>query len=141
MPRKSSEELAGAIWRQRSKPPSPPARLGKEARELWQQIVLDRGPEHFRGSNFELLAQYVELCCDARQLSKTLSGLGGPTDPKYASMMRTRMRLITTINSLAKTLRLPPQSDIDRKSGRLSEKGHGLGDHPLLGGFAVHGEA
>jgi hypothetical protein len=134
MSRQSVEDRAASVWRAGGEPPTPPARLKGEARKLWITITADLAVDHFRPANHELLAQFCEMCADARRLAEVLATLE-PTERAYAAHLRSRLRLATNIRDLAKTLRITPQAGIDRKSGRLAERG-AVGD-PLLGGFAV----
>jgi hypothetical protein len=122
MPRISPEALAGAVFRAGSRPLPPPKRLNADQRLLWREIVASKAADWFDVASAELLVQLVATSCALRDSIADLAGI--------TSMERDR--LLKQQVMLATKLRLTPQANIRRASGKLGERGQGKAT--LLGG-------
>jgi phage terminase small subunit len=96
----------GGATRIRTRPDLPP----DEAR-LFNELVASAAPGHFRQSDAVLLQQYCGACCLAMRAGKILrqQGVIGP-DGSENPWHGVQMRAVKTMTTLARALRLSPQS-------------------------------
>lgn len=141
MPRSSSEDQSGAVWRNGGVPPEPPPHLDKEAAAVWREIAASKPVDWFDAGAQVLLAEYCDAAVHARGLNRELAKLRRKREwHELADYERRAARASARLVSLATKLRLSVQASVDRRSRKLDERGPGAaGGDPLLGGRAVHG--
>jgi hypothetical protein len=116
MPRKSTEERAGAFYRTDGEPPRPPKHLSPRARQLCKIIAASRPPDFFTVGCWPLLGQYCEMA--ATQEVNLAAMACNPDDVDAQKVVR---NMSMALNATATKLRLAISS-IDKKSGVLTER-------------------
>jgi hypothetical protein len=135
MPRVSAEAQEAAGYRADATRPRAPSHLAIRVKRLWQEIVADRPPYWFRPGSLQVLEIFCELVIQERDLLRRLRGLEGEEHTKQLQLAR---QLSGTIGNHAKTLRISVQSDVERHSRKVEERGDGPRD-TLIGGTARWG--
>ena len=134
MPRRSVEALAAAVYRAGGSPPEPPKDLGASARALWCQIAASKSPDWFDPANLRLLRRYCRTAITAEIWHDRLdqAEVGSPASVALCKLV---IALNASIGVMAAKLRLTVQNQIDRRSGKLNERGLGdIDPDGLLGG-------
>jgi hypothetical protein len=139
MPRKSPEALSAALIRAGT-PPPPPLNLSKPAADLWRSIVSSFAADRFDSGSLPLLERYCRMVPYAAKLQDEVDKctIGSA---EHGKMHRLLISANSSIGSLASLLRLSVQAQIDRRSGKITERyPHQLrpwNDKGLLGGSAI----
>lgn len=111
---------------------------------MWREIAASKPADWFDSGAQPLLARYCTLETQARRLSKRLDALMKAGAWKDAREFEKRLSLMSlTQTTLATKLRLSVQAVMDRRSGKVGERGQGKPDakpDTLLGGHAVWGD-
>jgi hypothetical protein len=152
MARLSADARAAATLNVGGKPPSPPARLSKEAKDLWNALVASKPIDWFDQGAQVLLAIMCNEVVRSHELEDRRDEVMNLKVTKLEDRARKERMLksieqrLDTVNSAIKTscvkLRLSVQANIGWHSGRKDERsaGHGKGkrkSNPLLGGRAM----
>jgi hypothetical protein len=134
MPRRSAEDVAGALWRAGSLPPKPPAHLSRQAKAIWREIAGSRPADYFRAGNLVLLEQLCGTTAELRRLWPQLEAM--PEGRERARQLHLLCNLSALQARLCSELKLLPRHDDGRKMDQ------GIGDeagaplNPLIGGYA-----
>jgi hypothetical protein len=132
MPRKSPEDRSMNVFRLPQPPPEPPAELTPEGKSLWRETVRQRPGDWFSPVStklLQILVQQLVACGDLQRLYDAQDNY------RAAGMiMKQLLSVSASCASIAARLRLTPQQQIDRRSGRITEVGPGNEDDGLLGG-------
>ena len=143
MPRISAEARAAAALRAGGTPPTPPAHLGKDAKAVWIKIAASKPADWFDDGAQVLLERYCETTVQARRIAKRLEALMKAGAWKDAKEFEKRLVLMSQAQTtLATKLRLSVQAIMDRRSGKVGERGVKASEPDrLLGGQAVWGDS
>jgi hypothetical protein len=140
MPRKSPEALGAAIFLSGGNPPSPPEDLAPEAaKQLWARVVSAFAADRFDPGNLPLLARYCRTVVYVERLHDALDRLELGT-PEAGKLHRQIMSGNNSLATLASSLRLSVQAQVDRRSGKITERyphGRPWEDEALFGGRAA----
>ena len=137
MPRKSAESLSFAMYHVGAAPPEPPNDMDVASSALWREIAADRPADWFTPASLRLLRRYCRTCVTAEQWHDKLDMLDVGSEQSVIACKQI-IALNASIGIMASKLRLSVQNDIDRRGGRLNERGLGANDEDrLLGGRAV----
>jgi hypothetical protein len=139
MPRKSAEDRSMNVFRLPGAPPEPPADLTPEGKSLWRETVRERPADWFNPVSTRLLHILVRQLVVCSEL-QTLYDMQ-PSFVQGVGIMKQLLAVSANCASIAARLRLVPQAQIDRRSGRITEKGTSEPDDGLLGGQAAWGAA
>ena len=140
MPRNSAESLSAAMYRHPKSPPEPPTDLTAEGKKLWRETVRDKQADWFNPVSTRLLHILIQQLCLCNDLQRQYDAM----ELCQVSGIVLKQLLATSANcaSIAARLRLTPQQQIDRRSGKITETGLGDAvDDRLLGGSAAWGSA
>jgi hypothetical protein len=138
MPRISAEAKSAAAFRAGAARRPPPKRLSAPAKAIWREILEDRPVDWFRPGSYELLEQFCEVSVQQR---KKLAELRRAGSEGYPVVLKATKDLAAMAVALATKLRITVLSDVDRRSGKLAEKGDTqTAPNRLLGGSAVWGD-
>jgi phage terminase small subunit len=117
MPRKSAQELNLTVIDVQAQRLRPPDYLKKEEKAIFEHVVGNSAPQHFKQNELPLLAQYCTAVYLARWYSDNI-GEEGRDDGRYHQKFVESARLSA---SLATKLRLTPSSRYDaRQADRYS---------------------
>lgn len=145
MPRISAEARSASALRAGAAPPEPPKHLSKEAAEVWRAVAASKPADWFDAGAQLLLEQLCETAIHGRAVAKKLRDFRKSGAWDECKPWEKRLALMaTTISTLCTKLRLSVQAVMDRRSGRVGERGQGKPDakpDTLLGGTAVWGES
>jgi hypothetical protein len=138
MPRKSPEARSAALFSILATPPKPPADLSPEGQDLWRATVRERPGDWWTPISAKLLHVLIQQLCMVDDMQRRYD----LQDPSMRTGHLLKEILATSANcaSISARLRLTPQQQIDRRSGRITEQGLGdAADDSLLGGRAAWG--
>jgi hypothetical protein len=144
MPRISAEGRSAALFSINAKPPEPPADLTKEGRDLWRRTVRERPGDWFSPVSQKLLHILVKQIGICGELERLYDVQIEREHQDGAGIVLKRLLAVSAnCASIAARLRLVPQAQIDRRSGRITETGTGgtEDEDRLLGGQAAWGTA
>jgi len=139
MPRKSAEERSGDLYRAGAAPPPPPDDLDDLGKGLWRQIASSKPADQWNPGALDLLKTFCQISVQRDRLVELLF-IYKPGTQEYRGVFEQTNASAKTLKSLADGLRLTIQNLVDRKSGRITEKGVGTQEpekRMLLGGKAV----
>ena len=134
MPRISPEARGAAMRHAAQTPPPPPTGLSKAAATIWRQAVAERPGDWFSPIAQRLLHILVRQLVTASDLQDSYDA--EPIGSERAVILLKQMLATSgSCAAIAVRLRLTPQQLVDRRSGRITEKGRGEEeDDGLLGG-------
>ena len=140
MPRRSTDAIAAALWREQLVPPKPPRGISRPAAAVWREIVASKPAHWFNPGAQVLLRQFWELSVLQQELltrRHAMAAIANPEEQDDAAEGRMERRLhrnAATLATLATKLRLSVQAAVDRRSATLDQGGR---PHDrLLGGKA-----
>jgi len=137
MPRKSAENISGALHRAGGKPPSPPRDLKPEAAKLWRAIANERPVDWFNPATLRLLRRFCRTALYVERLHDALdeAEIAGEAAKQ---LLKQVLAANASLGILAAKMRLSVQAAIDRRAGQLNERGsEDAATDRLLGGAAV----
>jgi phage terminase small subunit len=95
----------------------------EDVRAVFARIVYDTGADHFRASDSDLVEQYSQAICLAREAFQQLQAegpvLNGRVNPWQTVLEKANRASV----SLSQRLRLAPQSRLDRKTAGINKPG------------------
>jgi hypothetical protein len=145
--RQSAEARAAATFRAGAASPAPPKHLSRDARAVWIAIAASKPADWFDAGAQPLLESYCELTVQARAIAKKLARLRKGSSWEESKAFERRLEWLSlTLSTLGTKLRLTVQAQIDRRSGRIGERGatpirrRSKAADRLLGGQAVWGK-
>jgi hypothetical protein len=137
VPRLSAEARAAELFRTGTAPPPPPGNLNPEAAQLWKQIAASKPPSWWEAGNLRLLQRYCRLAITAERWHDALDRVQ-PTSKGAGKLLREVATANASLSLLASKLRISVQAQIDRRSGRITERGAGMDfEDGIIGGAAI----
>ena len=95
----------------------------EDVRAVFARIVSDVGADHFRASDGDLIEQYSQAICLAREAYQKIQDEGPVKDGRVNPWQTVLEKANRASVALSQRLRLAPQSRLDRKTAGRNKAG------------------